>query len=146
MTGEFSISFPGVFCAQSYIHGRGGMVVWRCAAYYPSLVTHLFAICTPYQAPTKHYISTEDLVKGPVPQFGYQIHLASGELERRINDAKSIRQFLNGMYGARTPEGEVMFSPETGVLFDKLPGIGKTRLLTDKARVLFYDLQLFVVS
>ena len=43
---------------------------------YPNLVTHVFSICTPYSAPSEKYFSTEDLVKGPIPQFAYQLHLA----------------------------------------------------------------------
>ncbi|QDS74776.1 hypothetical protein FKW77_001705 [Venturia effusa] len=113
-------------------HDWGGMVVWRCAAWYPELISHLFAICTPYAPPTKSYISTEDLVNGPVPQFGYQLHLASGEVEPRIKDENSIRQFLNGMYGARGPKGEAMFSPDQGILFDNLMKVGKTSLMSDR--------------
>lgn len=111
------------------------MVVWRCAGWHPELVSHLFAICTPYAAPTKNYISTEDMVNGPVPQFGYQLHLASGEVEPRINDENGIRQFLNGMYGGRGLKGEVMFSPNKGILFDNLPKVGKTRLMSDRVRI-----------
>lgn len=113
-------------------HDWGGMVVWRAAAYYPDLISHLFAVCTPYAPPTRRYISTEQLVKGPAPQFGYQLHLASGEVESRINSEESIRQFLNGMYGSRTPSGEVTFSPQKGVLFDNLPKVGQSKLLSDR--------------
>lgn len=114
---------------------RGGTVVWRCAAWHPDLVSHLFAVCTPYAPPTKDYISTEDLANGPVPQFGYQLHLASGEVEPRINDENGIRQFLNGMYGGRGPNREVMFSPESGVLFNNLSKVGKTSLMSDRVRI-----------
>lgn len=111
------------------------MVVWRCAGWRPELISHLFVICTPYDPPTKRYISTEDLVNGPLPQFGYQLHLASGEIEPRISDEKNIRQFLNGMYGGRGPNGEVMFSPRTGILFDNLSKVGKTPLMSDRVRI-----------
>jgi len=70
---------------------RGGMVVWRTANWHPELVSHVFAVCTPYQAPSKDYISTEMLVNGPVPQFGYQLHLASGEVEPKIKSKEGIR-------------------------------------------------------
>jgi len=71
-------------------------------------------------------------VNGPVPQFGYQLHLASGEVEKHINSKESIRQFLHGMYGARGPKGETTFIPEKGVIFENLPKTGKSRLMSDK--------------
>jgi len=113
-------------------HDWGGMVVWRTAAWHPELISHLFVVCTPYQRPMKNYISTESLVNGPAPQFGYQLHLASPEVEARITSKEVIRQFLNGMYGARGPNGEAAFSPEKGVLFENLAKVGKTKLLSDR--------------
>lgn len=108
---------------------RGGFVIWRAAAHYPSLITHVFSVCTPYTAPHKEYLSTEALVKGPLPQFAYQLHLASGEVEKSVNDEASIRQFLKGLYGARGPGGEVAFDPEKGVIKENLPKIGESRIL-----------------
>ncbi|KAF1962007.1 alpha/beta-hydrolase [Byssothecium circinans] len=113
-------------------HDWGGAVVWRAALWHPELVTHVFSVCTPYAPPSKEYISTEDLVKGPLPQFGYQLHLASGEVEKVIKDEQSIRQFLKGMFGGRGPNGEIVFSPERGVLSDNLPLIGDSKLLNGK--------------
>jgi soluble epoxide hydrolase/lipid-phosphate phosphatase len=141
MIGELTSSTSMESVPNPNFSRRGGMVVWRCAGWHPELVSHLFAICTSYAAPTKKYISTEELVNGPVPQFGYQLHLASGEVEPRISDEKGIRQFLNGMYGGRGPKGEVMFSPSKGVLFDNLPKIGKTKLMTDRVSVVPSNLQ-----
>ena len=74
------------------------------------------------------------LVKGPVPQFGYQLHLASGEVEKRLTTKKDMVQLLHGMYGGRGPNGEAMFNPEKGILFDNLPKIGKSKLISDKVR------------
>jgi hypothetical protein len=108
---------------------RGGFVVWRAAQWHSELVTHVFSVCTPYSAPQETFISTEDLVKGPLPQFAYQLHLASGEVEKTINDEKSIRQFLKGMYGGKGPDGEVVFEPEKGVLLKNLEKVGDNRLL-----------------
>jgi soluble epoxide hydrolase / lipid-phosphate phosphatase len=99
---------------------------------YPELVSRVFSVCTPYTAPHKDYVSLEDIVKGPLPQFGYQIHLASGEVEKSVNSEDSIRQFLRGVYGARTPEGETSFDPVEGVLLKNLPKIGESRLLNGK--------------
>jgi hypothetical protein len=78
------------------------------------------------------YFSTEDLVKGQLPQFAYQLHLASGEVEKSVKDEQSIRQFLRGLYGARGPNGELAFDPEKGVLAENLPLIGESRILNGK--------------
>jgi hypothetical protein len=67
-----------------------------------------------------------------MPQFGYQLHLASGEVEKVVNDEHSIRQFLKGMYGGHGSNGEVVFDPSTGVLLDNLSLIGDSRLLNGK--------------
>jgi hypothetical protein len=114
---------------------RGGFVVWRAAQWYPNLVSHVFSVCTPYTPPHKQYFSTEDLVKGQLPQFAYQLHLASGEVEKSVKDEQSIRQFLRGMYGARGPNGELAFDPEKGVLAENLPKIEESRILNGKVRL-----------
>jgi hypothetical protein len=106
--------------------------VWRAAQWYPDLITHVFSVCTPYTAPQKVYFSTEDLVKGQLPQFGYQLHLASGEVEKSVKDEQSIRQFLRGLYGARGPNGELVFDPEKGILAENLSVIGESRILNGK--------------
>lgn len=86
----------------------------------------------PYTAPHREYYSTEDLVKGQLPQFAYQLHLASGDVEKSVNDEQSIRQFLKGLYGARGPNGELGFDPEKGVLAENLPLIGESRILNGR--------------
>ena len=83
----------------------------------------------PYTAPHSDYFSTEQLVQGPLPQFKYQLHLASGEVEKSVKDEASIRQFLKGMYGARGPGGEVAFDPEEGVVVENLGKVGESRIL-----------------
>ncbi|KAF2657222.1 alpha/beta-hydrolase [Lophiostoma macrostomum CBS 122681] len=110
-------------------HDWGGFVVWRAAQWHPELVTHVFSVCTPYTAPQEVYHSLEQIVQGPLPQFGYQIHLASGDVEKSVDNEDSIRQFLKGMYGARGPNGEVAFSPEKGLLVENLPSLGEGGLL-----------------
>ncbi|KAF2270141.1 alpha/beta-hydrolase [Lojkania enalia] len=96
---------------------------------HPELVSHVFSICTPYTAPHEDYISTEKLAQGPFPQLAYQIHLASGEVEKIVNSEQSIRQFLKGLYGAKGPNGEYAFDPKKGVLAENLPTIGESKLL-----------------
>ncbi|KAF2751383.1 alpha/beta-hydrolase [Sporormia fimetaria CBS 119925] len=113
-------------------HDWGGFVIWRVAQWYPQLVSHIFSVCTPYTAPHREYISLEQLADGPLPQFRYQIHLASGEVEKIVNDEQKIRQFLKGMYGAKGPNGEEAFDPCKGVIPENLPLIGESRILNGK--------------
>ncbi|CAI6337334.1 unnamed protein product [Periconia digitata] len=113
-------------------HDWGGAVVWRAALWHPDLISHVFSVCTPYSAPSKQYISTEDLARGPLPQFGYQIQLASGEVEKFIKDEPSIRQFLKGIYGAKGANGEHLMIPEQGIIPETLPLVGDSRLLNGK--------------
>jgi soluble epoxide hydrolase/lipid-phosphate phosphatase len=111
---------------------RGGMVIWRTVLWHPELISHVFSICTPYDGPNKRFISTEDLVNGPVPQFGYQLQLASGEVEKRIQSRDDIRQFMRGIFGGRGPNKELIFSPFKGILFENLGKMGEARFLTEK--------------
>jgi soluble epoxide hydrolase / lipid-phosphate phosphatase len=102
---------------------RGGAVIWRTVLWHPELISHVFSVCTPYDVPKETFRSTEDLVNGPAPQFGYQLHLASGEVEKKITSKAQLRQFLKGMYGAKSADGKQVFSPEKGVLFGSLQGL-----------------------
>lgn len=76
------------------------------------------------------------MANGPLPQFGYQIQLASGEVEKVVNDETSIRQFLKAVYGARTPNGELAFDPYKGLIFEKLPYVGESKILNGKVSVM----------
>jgi hypothetical protein len=69
------------------------------------------------------------------------LHLASGEVEKTVNDEKSIRQFLKGMYGGKGPDGEIVFEPEKGVLLENLEKVGDNRLLNGEVSD---DLSFFV--
>ncbi|KAF1983059.1 epoxide hydrolase-like protein [Aulographum hederae CBS 113979] len=120
-------------------HDWGGMVVWRCALWHPTLISHVFSVCSPYVPPTETLVTTEQLVKGPMPQFGYQLHLASGEVEKRITSKNDIRQLLSGIYNSAGPNGERVFSPQKGILFENLPLIRPTRLLSTKEMDYYVD-------
>jgi soluble epoxide hydrolase / lipid-phosphate phosphatase len=109
---------------------RGGMVVWRSIYWHPEIISHIFSVCTAYSAPSEKYLSVEDLVKGPIPQFGYQLHLASGEVEEKVQSKNDIRQFLNGMYGGRGPDRQVIFNTFTGILFDNIPIVRNSPLMS----------------
>lgn len=114
-------------------HDWGGAIAWRFAAWHPDLVEHMFVVCTAYTPPHQTFISTEDLVKGPMPQFGYQLHLASGEVEKRIYTKEHMNAFIRGVYGkARTPDKQSLFSPTEGLLFDLLPKLGQTWIMSPK--------------
>lgn len=112
-------------------HDWGGMVVYRTAQWYPKLVSHVFSVCTPFMAVHKEYISTDELVQGPLPQFGYQLHFAGPEVESVVQSKDQIRQCLQGMYGGRTEGDQPFFRPETGLDLSLLGGIGMTPLLDE---------------
>ena len=107
--------------------------MYRFALYYPGLVSHLFSICTPYTPPSSQYVALQDIVQR-LPQFGYQVHLASGEVENVIQSPEQIRQFLNGVYGGRHPEKKRCFDPQKGIVFEALPRVDKSPLLSDAVR------------
>lgn len=66
-----------------------------------------------------------------MPNFRYQEHFASGELEEALQSRTEIKQFLNGMYGARGPKGEGAFDAAKGIFLESLPKLGMTRLLSE---------------
>ncbi|KAK4502885.1 hypothetical protein PRZ48_006311 [Zasmidium cellare] len=99
-------------------HDWGGAVVYRVAQWHPSLITHVFSVCTPYQPPVERYISTETLSQTTLPQFGYQLQFGSedGKVERVVRDEGRMRKFLLGMYGGRpSGRGKKFMSPIHGV-------------------------------
>ncbi|KIV80109.1 hypothetical protein PV11_07631 [Exophiala sideris] len=120
-------------------HDWGGAIVYRVAQYHPHLITALFSICTPFQAPTPKYEPLGILVQSRLPNFAYQQHFASGEIEATVSSKSEIRQFLDNLYGARTPEGQVAFTAETGVDLAAQPRVGKNRLLTDEEMDYYVD-------
>lgn len=112
-------------------HDWGGSIVYRIAMWYPKLITAVISICTPYDRPGKQYRPLDQVVK-TLPNFTYQVQLASGIVESKIHTKEQIRQFLNAMYGGRGPNREVGFVVEQGLLFDNLPLLDRNRLLSDE--------------
>ena len=66
-----------------------------------------------------------------MPFWGYQLHLASGEVERHITSKEQIKQFLNSTYLARTPDEKVGFSLEKGPQYDVMPKLERTPLMEE---------------
>ena len=108
---------------------QGGAIVYRTALWHPELVSHLFAVCTPYWAPAKTHAPLETLVATRLPNWGYQLRLASGEVEDHVRSRDEIKRFLNSVYGGRGPNGEVGFSHTKGPLYEHLPKLNRTPLM-----------------
>lgn len=64
-----------------------------------------------------------------MPNWGYQLHLASGQVEERVKSKDEIKQFLNAVYGGRGPNGEAGFSHSKGPFYENLPKLNKTPLM-----------------
>ncbi|KAI9733763.1 MAG: hypothetical protein M1818_007177 [Claussenomyces sp. TS43310] len=112
-------------------HDWGGAIVWRLALWHPELVRGVISVCTPYFAPQKECLSLRQTVEA-LPNFTYQLQLAGPEVQERIQGRDKIRQFLNGVYGGWNEDGaKVGFKTREGVLFDNLPVLGRTKLLSD---------------
>lgn len=50
-------------------------------------------------------------------------------MEESVKDETSIRQFLKGVYGAKGPNGELVFVPEKGIIKENLAKAGESRIL-----------------
>ena len=80
----------------------------------------------------------ETIVKsGRLPNFGYQLHLASGEVEERIKSREQIKMFLNCLFGGIGTNGERGFYVQEGLHFDELPILKPTKLI-DEATLEYY--------
>jgi hypothetical protein len=116
---------------------RGAALAYRIVLYHPDLVTHLFTVCVPYIPPNPKYISLEDMVRTLLPNFSYQLQFKSGEIEKVVKTKKDIKQFLLALYGGRTEDGQLGFSTDDGVLFDKQGKLGPSRLLSEEVCIAY---------
>lgn len=98
-------------------HDWGGAIVYRIALWKPELIQSVIAVCTPYSRPSLEYVSTEEMVKKYLPQFQYQLHLASGEIEENIKSREEVKHFVNSLYGARREDGTPGFDVRKGADF-----------------------------
>lgn len=112
-------------------HDWGGAIVYRIALWHPALIRAVISVCTPYARPSKTFVPLAEMVRSVLPNFGYQMQLASGVVEEAIAalGKDGVRVFLNAMYGARGPRREVGFVPERGLVLESLALLGTTRLL-----------------
>lgn len=101
------------------------------ALWFPERVRAVFSVCTPYAPPAKEYHPLEDVVK-VLPNFTYQLHLAGPEVEARIDGGgqDALKGFVNGMFGGRTPAGDLLFNPQKGLNLDILERIGQSPLIS----------------
>ena len=106
--------------------------MYRVCLYHPEIVSHLITICTPYIPPAKEYVPLETIVKEWLPNFAYQLQLRGPDVEAKITSREQIKQFLNAAYGGRGPNGEAGFRVTEGVIFQNLPILGPTPLLSAK--------------
>ncbi|EXJ69316.1 uncharacterized protein A1O5_07352 [Cladophialophora psammophila CBS 110553] len=113
-------------------HDWGGAIVYRVAQYYPALVTAVFSICTPFFLPSAKYEPLAQLMDKRLPNFAYQLHYVSGEIEEAVHSMMEIRQFLDNIYGGRTSDGRDGFDAEKGIDLGVQREIGKNQLLNEE--------------
>ncbi|KAF4957522.1 hypothetical protein FSARC_11253 [Fusarium sarcochroum] len=114
-------------------HDWGGMIVWKVAVWYPNLIKGVFSVCTPYVQPRETFIPLEAIIKsGQLLNFSYQLQFKGSEVESRLQGEEKVRQFLNALYGGRGPNGELGFSTKEGIIFDKLPTLARSPLISEE--------------
>ena len=107
--------------------------MYRCAQYYPLLVTHVFVLCTPYPPIDPVYEAHQIMVRKCLPNFRYQEQFAAGDLETHFQSKAEIRQFLNALFGGRGPNYGVMgFNNIEGIILKNLPQLEPTKLMTER--------------
>lgn len=120
-------------------HDWGAIVVYRVALWHPELISSLFAVCAPYRAPSSQRIDLKEAVKTVLPNFGYQLHLESGEVEKQVKTKEQIRQFLNAVYGGKGPNGEVGFDVRSGPIYENQPKLKQSPLMTSEILDFYAD-------
>lgn len=110
-------------------HDWGGVVVSRIYLHYPSIVTHIVSVCTPYFQPVSSYIPIETVVKS-IPSFTYQIAFADPQTERDLGSREAISRFFRSIHRGLGEGG-----PALQVTKDWVESLGdwpRGKLLTEK--------------
>lgn len=71
-------------------------------------------------------------MKGPLPQFGYQLQFAGPDLENAIKSKHDMRNLLKGVYGGKGLNGEIALDPLKGVIFENVDKLQMTPLLSEE--------------
>ena len=77
----------------------------------------------------------EEQVNTVLPNFRYQLQFIGGKVEENIVSKSQMRQLLNAMYGGRDPQGKSGFTVREGLIFENLPLVRPTRLLSQEVHI-----------
>jgi pimeloyl-ACP methyl ester carboxylesterase len=61
----------------------------------------------------------------------YQLQFQGTPINNEITEETKVRQFLNAMFGGKSPENEVGFNASEGILFHNLPKLNQSQLLSN---------------
>jgi len=112
-------------------HDWGAGLAWRVALWHPKIVKAVFCACVPYGPPKEKWVPLDVIIKaGKLQNFRYQLQFQGEDVEKQIQGKEKIKQFLNAMFGGKTPDGESGFSTRDGVLFDIIEKVGQSPLVT----------------
>ncbi|KAL2753477.1 hypothetical protein ACRALDRAFT_2029300 [Sodiomyces alcalophilus JCM 7366] len=112
-------------------HDWGGSLVWRIALWHPDLIRGVFSICTPYAPPSPKPLDLRALVEsGRLAHWAYQLQFASGEVEEKLTTPEDMRRFVSCAWLATGPDGEPGLDVHKGILFDVLPRLGESPVLS----------------
>lgn len=114
-------------------HDWGGAMVYRVALWHPELFKGVFSVCTPYSPPVAEYVDLADQIEaGITPNFGYQLQFRDPSIDQKLEGPSKIRQVLLALYGATAPDGKPGFNASTGLIFENLPHLGSSPLISDE--------------
>ncbi|KAF4467484.1 epoxide hydrolase [Fusarium albosuccineum] len=119
-------------------HDWGGTLVCRMALWHRESVKAVFAIGIPYTPFSTEYLEPEVIVaSGWQPYLGYQVQFRGSEVERKIQGRDGLSLFFSAMFCGTDPYGELGFSLDRGLLFDRLAALKRPTIL-DKDEFEFY--------
>ncbi|KAL4780160.1 Alpha/Beta hydrolase protein [Aspergillus varians] len=113
-------------------HDWGAYFAYRVALWHPELVKYLFTVCVPYSPPNKKFMTTEEMVEKVTPHFAYQLHFASGDIEKVVHTKDDHKQFLTALYGGQTEKKESSFDVSKGVDLKMMRRLRPSTLLSEE--------------